>query len=119
MINYMDVWKKYFGNETKAVDVFGVLIYKNKYNSNENGSWTIDHIFPRSPHNDNAGYVRKGRNCLENLQPLSIFSNQKKGSFLGGKVNGVTFSVKIIHKDENGVIGQMMIKKGNKWYTIE
>lgn len=110
----------FFGNASEAKDAFGITIFRNKYvqNSNniEKGSWTIDHIFPKNPFNDNSKIERKGSNLLYNLQPLSVFSNREKDSYLGGKVNGITFSIKIIRVYEDGVIGRMMVKKGDNWF---
>ncbi|MDE7100009.1 MAG: HNH endonuclease family protein, partial [Malacoplasma sp.] len=94
------VWKYYFGDCTKAVDAFGVEIFKDRYvdeninTSKISGCWTIDHIFPLNPSDDNV-INRKGSNSIYNLQPLSFISNQKKGSRLNGKVGNITYAVKI------------------------
>lgn len=114
------IWQAYFGNRSEAKDAFGITIYRNKYvqdnNNIKEGFWTIDHIFPKNPFNDNSQWKRKGSNSFNNLQPLSVSSNEKKGSFLAGKINGITFSIKIIKDDENGVVGRMMVKIGETWY---
>ena len=117
-----EIWKYYFGDCTKALDAFGVEIFKERYvdkkitnSSKMKGSWTIDHIFPLNPTDDNV-INRKGSNSIYNLQPLSFESNQSKGSCLNGKVNGVTYAVKIIEKFDSGVVGKMMIKVNNNWY---
>lgn len=114
------IWNAYFGNASEAKDAFGIVIYRDKYannlNSMEKGSWTLDHIFPIKPYKDNFDGERRGSNSLYNLQPLSIESNAKKGPHLAGKVNGITFSIKIIEQHENNVTGRMMIKKNNNWF---
>ena len=114
------IWEIYFGNSTKAYDAFDRLIYKNKYIDNshysEKGVWTLDHIFPRKPLDDNYTPERRGSDSIYNLQPLSVVSNQEKGSSLRGKVNGITFSIKIIQKNDSSIVGRMMVKLGDTWY---
>ncbi|MDE5767151.1 MAG: HNH endonuclease family protein [Malacoplasma sp.] len=115
------VWKYYFGDCTKAVDAFGVEIFKDRYvdeninTSKISGCWTIDHIFPLNPSDDNV-INRKGSNSIYNLQPLSFISNQKKGSRLNGKVGNITYAVKIIEQINNSVVGKMMVKVDGAWY---
>lgn len=119
-INPDKVWKMYFGNSPKAIDAFGYEIikdeYANNYNNSKKGAWTLDHIFPKNPLNDNSKIKRYGWNHLYNIQPLSIKSNRIKESKLNGKVNNITFAIKIIEQNGNKVIGRMMIKKKGVWY---
>lgn len=68
------VWEKGFSIEGYDAakfrqDTCGAWMQKNKYGSEENLGWAIDHVYPLS---------KGGKNDLENLRPMNWQNNRSK-----------------------------------------
>lgn len=107
-----EIWKNCIGEKsTKAFDAFGFRINYYDYNSNNDTSWTLDHVWPLKNN------VIPGSKSFDNLQVLSKKANELKANHTQGKINGCTFSVSKEYDENNKRVGRMSIKdKNNNWF---
>lgn len=108
------LWEGYFGNATVAKDAFGRKITKGQYgDTNSSTGWTMDHIWPLNPDDENAG---EGANTWGNVQPLHVDSNEEKADRLIGMVNDIEFAVKRTAKLNTGKKeGRMKVRINGEW----
>ena len=86
------VWKYQFGDSNWGIDPFGLKVLKSAFgDKNSRFGWNIDHIIPLSGF---AGV--SGRDSIENMQVMNIFSNEQKANKRFGK-----FECCLIDKNSN------------------
>ena len=113
---YERVWDNCFPTRDDQKDAFGRIIsWEDRGKKTKEKGWHIDHIWPKNP----EGEQKSGANSYRNVQPLHWKSNEEKANKLHGKVNGKSFAINALVKEEDGKkVGTMKVE-GYKAYPYE